>query len=198
MHISPRILRAEADALDPNPPQLTARQQAREAKILATATMLLARHGPHTIKFRALALALRISPSTLQTHFIDMDDLLGAILKRHLAALAAIIDAVPHNAPNRSALQRAAWANAIHEGEQLTGAHVLLTNFRHLLPEDLRLPIEAELRRLGETMAGTLAEPALHLLSLPNFSMPRIEAALQTLANSRPPVAQAPPLMRAA
>lgn len=183
MLVSPRILRAEALCLACHPRELTSREIARQERILDTATELLARHGMRAVTFGALALALRLAPATLRFHFVDLDDLLGEILRGHLQRLAELLGDVP--AEPEATLhtrRRAAWAQATRAGlGGTTPAHTLLLRDRHGLPADLLENIEATYRNLGLLLAGPDLPEALTLLDDPAIAPARAEILIAAL-----------------
>lgn len=183
--ISPRILRAEADSLDCRPRHLTDRELEREEKILDTAEVLLARHGAYRITFANLCLALRLTRAALRFHFIDMDDLLGALLRRHLQELGEILAAATTPAARREAWRR---ATTLPDGTH-TNAHTLLLRDRASLPEDLRAEIETEYRRLGALLSPEAPAEALALLATLDVSLSNITAMLSAAVA---PARQAP------
>jgi AcrR family transcriptional regulator len=188
-----RILRADAEDLERNPPQLTQREQAHYDRILALAEGIMARRGSHTMTVAGLAQALCISAGTLRRHFPDLDVLLATLLRRHLRKIARALGEVPHDAPDRPQKMRAAYlayTRSILGG--YTGAHLLLVRDRQLLPEDLLTNIEAIRRGLGDMLAYGHAEAALGLLDMRSLDAPRIEAALAAIVATAAAAAEQP------
>ena len=182
MRTPDRILRADAEKLERDPPDLTKREQEQYTRILTVAEGLMARHGIHTMTASGLAQALRMGTGTLRRHFPDLDVLLATLISRHLRKLAHAISKIPHDAPDRAQKLRAAYlAYTRSDPGTVTDAHLLLVRDRHLLPEDLLTHIEATRRNLGETLAPGHAEEALALLDMPALDAPRIEAALAAI-----------------
>jgi len=179
MRTPTRILRSEARNLNPARAELTEKQRARRQTILKLAETLLANHGRNTITLTSLAGALEISAATLRRYFVDLDALLGEILRNHLLALSRAIGDIPFDAPDRHARCRAAYHAFTHTGYgALTSAHLLLTRDTHLLPDDERIPIEQTHQGFGTILAPICPEEALLLLDSPTLTLARIEAFL--------------------
>lgn len=135
-----RSLRSQADAVGKNGPdfKFNRRDWERHDAILLTGEILLARHGHMSFSFRAFALAMRLSRCTLERHFIDLHDLLGEILRRHLAKVIDAIAKVPRDTPNRLQAMRHAYLAATRNAEgDFTDAHLLLIRDRAKLPPDI-------------------------------------------------------------
>jgi AcrR family transcriptional regulator len=187
MHIHPRILRAQADALEGGPHFRTERERERHERIITIGRALMARHGSHAVTFANLAAALRISTTTLRRHFIDLHALLGEILTRHLAALSCALAEIPSDAPDHDRRKRQAYAAFTRTGlGGLTEAHLLLVRDRHFLPDDLLPQIEDARDAIGDTLAGANGREALLLLDEPTIPLPHIEPMLAAL---QPPAA---------
>jgi AcrR family transcriptional regulator len=187
-----RILRASYDNHHKRPEQ-SAREQAREERILAGAQTVFAENGRHEVTLTSMALALHVVRSTLRHHFCDLDALLAAILNRHLVYLARIIgDAAHYDDPDAFRKRRAAYLAAtrtILGG--LTEAHLLLVRDRHLLPEDLLPHIEGFRNDIAHLVAGPDGRKILALLDSPEWTPDDIEALL---APHQPQPAQPPAL----
>jgi len=197
MRTPDRILRADAEKLERDPPDLTQRELEQYTRILTVAEGLMARHG---MTASGLAQALRMGPATLRRHFSDLDILLATLISRHQRKLIHALGQVPRDAPNRPQKLRAAYlAYTRSDPGAVTDAHLLLVRDRHLLPEDLLTHIEATRRNLGETLAPGQAEEALALLDMPALNAPCIEAALAAItATEQPKPAQPAPKPAAA
>ena len=196
MRTPDRILRADAEDLERDPPALTPRQQEQYTRILTLSEGILARRGIHTMTVSGLAQALCIGAGTLRRHFADLDILLATLIGRHMRNLARAIREVPRDAADRPQKTRAAYL--AYTRPDLGGfidAHLLLVRDRHLLPEDLLTPLEAIRRDIGNTVAPGHAEEALGLLDMRCLDAPRIEAALATItaATEQPKPAQPAP-----
>jgi AcrR family transcriptional regulator len=192
-----RILRASADNRHQRPEQ-TPREIEREERILAVAQTVMAEHGRHEISFTSMALALRMVRATLRQHFCDLDELLAAILHRHLRRLSYAIGEVPQDAPDRLPKMRAAYL--AHTRTILGGyteAHLLLVRDRHLLPAELFASIDSIRHNLGDILAYGHAEEVLDLLDMRSLSAPRIEAHLALITAPAPEPAE-PPITAAA
>src|SRR5271156_3404442 len=96
-----RLLRADAEQLERDPPDLSPREAEQFTRILTVAEPILARRGIHTMTLPGLAEALRMSPRTMRRHFSDLDALLATLLRRHLRKLAYAIGKIPHDAAHR-------------------------------------------------------------------------------------------------
>ena len=183
MRTPTRLLRADAEQLERDPPDLTPREAEQFTRILTVAEPIMARRGPHTMTLPGLAEALRMSARTMRRHFSDLDALLATLLRRHLRKLSYAIGNIPHDAADRPQKMRAAYlAYTRTDLGTCTDAHLLLVRHRNLLPEDLFAPIEATRRDLGETLARGHSEAALNLLDTCTLDAPCIEAALAGIA----------------
>jgi AcrR family transcriptional regulator len=189
MHIPARILRSHLMDIDRTLRDLTAREQAREERILRDAQFLIARFGAAALTFTNLAIAMKIAPATLRRHFADFDALLGEIMRRHLRAIASAIGEIPHDAPNRARLQRAAYITATRTLGAPTEAHLILTTHRTTLPEDERASVAGLRGQIGLELGGTNGEATLYLLDCPHFTIDQIEPMLEAAAQ---PVADVP------
>jgi len=192
-HINPRILRAEADKFDRSLRFLTERDRQRREHIVKAAQALLARHGTHAVTFGALALALRMGAGTLRRHFIDLDELLGEILSRHLLAISTALGEIPFNDPDRARKKREAYFTFTRTAfGGLTEAHLLYTRDRHRLPEDIAVNLEQTREGLGELLAGPNGREALVLLDTPYIPLANIEAMLAALPQEAEAPAETP------
>ena len=179
MQTPARTLRAEEDDHSPRRDELTQRDRDRRGRILDSATRLMARHGRNTIGLGNFALALRVAPGAVRRLFTDLDSLLAEILHRHLQDVSKAVGEVPHDAPNLHAARRAAYVKATRTAFGApTDAQLLMTRDRHLLPPDLREPLEDVRRCLGQVLDNDFPDAALALVDLPQLEMPQIEAAL--------------------
>ena len=174
-----RLLRRSADNRHPRPEQ-TPREIAREERILAVAQTVMAENGRHEVSLTGMALALHIARNTLRHHFCDLDELLNAILFRHLVRLARVVgEAATNDDPEAHRKRRAAYLAATRTVlGGLTEAHLLLVRDRHLLPADLRPNIEGFRHDIAQMVAGPQAAKALTILDSPDWSPEDIEAAL--------------------
>ncbi len=200
MHTPARTLRAECDDLSDNRPAPCHREEERRTRILNAAQHLMANHGAAAIRLTDFALALRMAPLTIRRHFVDMDSILAAILHRHLMAIASALGQIPHGTANRAAAQRAAYlAFTRTQFGNPTEAHLLLIRDRHLLPPDLREPLEDHRAAIGDILAGPHAAATLALLDMPELAASQIEAALSAIAHpAKPPASYPQPLPRPA
>src|ERR1700676_629281 len=108
MHTPARILRATAENHHGRP-EPTARELAREERIVAVAQTVMADHGRHTVTLTNMALAVRMAPATLRHYFCDLDALLAEILHRHLTRLATAFGEIPYDDPEIHRKRRAAY-----------------------------------------------------------------------------------------
>jgi AcrR family transcriptional regulator len=179
MHISPRIIRAEAEALGCLPKFLTDKQREQRDNILRLGRSILAKHGRDRVGFIDIAVGLNITKAALRRHFVDIDALLGNIILRHLRALVAELAKIPHDAPDRERKRRAAYIAATRTPMGgLTQDHLLLVRDLKLLPEDERIPLELLRDEIGRIVAGEHFELALELLDQPYFDANDVEAKL--------------------
>jgi AcrR family transcriptional regulator len=187
MRTPDRLLRADAEELERDPPELTHRELEQFNRILTLAEGILARRGIHTMTLAGLAHALCIGTATLRRRFSDLDILLATLLRRHLRKLAYAVSKIPHDAADRPQKMRAAYlAYTRTDVGHYTDAHLLLVRDRHLLPEDLLTGIEATRRDLGNTLAHGFSEDVLTLLDLRTLNASRIEATLATIVATAP------------
>ena len=187
-----RILRNMVERVVPRPP-LNPRQQEREHRVLQAGEALLAAFGRQGITFALLATALRISAASLRWHYADLDALLAKILRRHLRAIAAALDAVPAAAPNRGPALRAAYLAATRNPDgTLKPAHLLLTRDRHLLPPDELAPIEQARNSLARQLAAGGPANTIDIADTAWIDAAGIEPVLATLA-ANPPAQRAAP-----
>jgi AcrR family transcriptional regulator len=190
MHISPRLLRAEAETMSINKRLLTDKEVEREARILDTAQRLMASFTRGALSIAGLAGALGMAPATIRRHFVDIDSILAEILVRHLLAVCQAIGRIPRDQPGRAAALRAAYlASTRTAGGGLTEAHLLLLRERHTLPTDLAEQIESFRQDIGRALAGGHAAKALSLLD--NTELQAQEIAT-LLGSSAPPRAALP------
>ena len=181
MPIPLRILRATLEKTLP-PEPLTPRQQERRHRILQAGLALMAHFGRNGISFAGLASSLRIGAASLRWHYADLDAVLADILRRHLATIAAALDAVPAS-PNQGPALRAAYLAATrNEDGTLKAAHLLLTRERHLLPPDERVPIEDIRQALAARLAINAPAETIDVADTPWICAARIEPILATLA----------------
>jgi AcrR family transcriptional regulator len=194
MRTPDRILRADAQNLERDPPELTPRELEQYTRILAVAEGIIARRGIHTMSLSGLAHALCMGHATLRRHFSDLDVLLATLIGRHLRKLACAIGEIPREAPDRPQKMRAAYlAYTRADPGRFTDAHLLLVRDRHLLPEDLLANIERTRRNLGETLLPGFAEEALAQLDIRALDAPRIEAALAAITTTTAEQPKPPP-----
>jgi AcrR family transcriptional regulator len=190
MRTPDRLLRADAEDLERDPPELTPREQEQYTRILTLSEGIMARRGTHTMTLTGLAHALSMGAATLRRHFSDLDALLATLLCRHLRKLACAINKIPHDAADRPQKMRAAYlAYTRTDLGGYTDAHLLLVRDCNLLPEDLFTNIEGTRRDLGDILAYGHSEAALNLLDTRTLDAACIEAALAGIAAT---VAQRP------
>jgi AcrR family transcriptional regulator len=183
-----RILRAKAQARNPAHFALTERQRAREAAILDIAQHLIADEGLANVTFAGLARALRLSATTLIFHFVDLEALLGELIRRHLRALAAELGKIAADDPLRHQKRRAAYlAYTRTPMGGLTEAHLLLVRDRHTLPPDERDGIEQIRQGIGELLTDGSVEDAFLFLDAPSLAPARIESFIRSQAPAPPP-----------
>jgi AcrR family transcriptional regulator len=78
-------------------PDVTKRQRDTRERVLTYAQALMAACGTLTLKFPTLAAAVHVAPNTLRHHFADLDDLLTALVVRHLDTLFAALTETPND-----------------------------------------------------------------------------------------------------
>jgi AcrR family transcriptional regulator len=157
---------------------LSDKQREREARIIAATQILMVGFPDDRFTIGKVALALRMTPAAIRQYFIDIETIVAQILIRHLIAVHRAIAKIPHEAPNRMALQRAAYLDATrHPWGGFTETHDLLIRMRKTLPEDLAKPVEDMRQVIGETLGGEHAEAALMLLDSLHLEPGEIEAA---------------------
>jgi AcrR family transcriptional regulator len=172
MQPSIRALRRHLDHAGHPPLPLTKRQAETRARILTLAQCLMAEFGAKTIRFTALAHALRISPATLRFHFADHDALLAALLTDHLESLAETLAETPATGKNPYAERRAAYRAATRAPSgTLTEAHILLRRDRRALHPEERADIDTSRRRIATLLAGD-ATPRTHVRPVNPASAP--------------------------
>lgn len=76
------------------------RGDARREAILASATAVLARHGAHGFRLRAVAVAAGLGLSHVQYYFASLEILLGALVDRYLADWNARLDETAQDLPS--------------------------------------------------------------------------------------------------
>ncbi len=183
MQTPSRLHRAHMDNR-PHRPPLSDKQREREERIIfATQTLMASFPGDH-FTIGKLAIALRMAPATIRRHFADIESILAEILFRHVLDIAKAMSKIPHDAPNRQALQRAAYMQATRtQWGGFTEPHQLLIGKRNILPDDLATPIEQQRQLIGEALAGEHADTAFTLLDAPHLQAHDIEAMLATHIN---------------
>ena len=193
-----RILRADAEQLERDTPDLTPREMEQYNRILAVAEAIMARRGMHTMTLPGFAEAIRMSARTVRRHFADLDALLATLLRRHLRKIACAIGKIPHGEADRPQKMRAAYLACTRtENGFFTDAHLLLVRDRNLLPEDLSTAIEGTRRKLGDLLARGHAEAVLNLLDTRSLDAPCIEAALAgIIATAAKQPKSAPPALK--
>src|SRR5580698_1991882 len=97
MRTPDRILRADAQDLERDPPELTHRELEQYTRILTLTEGIMARRGIHTMTLSGLAVALQMGHATVRRHFPDLDALLATLIRRHLRKLSGVINKVPHD-----------------------------------------------------------------------------------------------------
>ncbi len=191
MKIPTRILRAKVEECDPYPPQLTEQQLRLQERIHVIGTNLYATYSSRDLSFNQFAEALKISPRALKYFYVDIESLIGGLIRRHLMALAAELGKIPWEAENRAAKMRRAYYNYTHKGfGALTDAHTLFTREAALLPDDERQSIDTIALAMGQNIAGYAGVEALRLLDTPYLPLERIE---ELLFPNQPPLPKPEP-----
>jgi AcrR family transcriptional regulator len=187
MHITPRLLRTEAQRLPINARILSEKEVAREARILATAQCLMVRFSRSALGMAGLAAALGIAPATIRRHFLDVDSILAEILIRHLLAVCQAIGQVAADHPGRHAALRAAYLAATRTaGGEPAEAHLLLLRERHTLPPDLAEQVDSLRKDIGDALAGPNGPKVLSLLDNTELHAQEIASLLGASAHPCP------------
>jgi AcrR family transcriptional regulator len=187
MHIPPRLLRAEAQAMPINARTLSTKEVERETRILATAQRLMVRFSRSALTIASLATALGMAPATIRRHFVDIDSILAEILVRHLLAVCEAVGQVPRDHPGRQAAQRAAYIASTRTAEgDFTEAHRLLLRERHTLPPDLAEQVDSLRKDIGEALAGPNGPKVLSLLDNTELHAQEIASLLGASAHACP------------
>lgn len=164
MSTADRLLRADAEEFETDPPPLPKRRQAQRDRIFRLLPRILARRGIESVTLPNLALALDISTAALRRHVIDMGYLLYKILLQHLQFMLDSLLEIPAADPDAAHRRAGACSGALHPDPALfQAARLLWTRDRDKLPEDLLGELEElqlQLAALGGAI-GRLAEPAL-------------------------------------
>jgi AcrR family transcriptional regulator len=180
-----RILKAQANDIERAPDRFNQRDRERHERILRVATPLFVANGRSALTLNGLAIALEIPATTFRRHFVDVDELLGVILTRHLTAISKALGKVSLESADLPKARRAAYIAYTHtDFHDLTDLHRLLVRDRHLLPPDVREGIDATIAGLAITLAGRNDEYRLQiatLLDAPGFSAEMVEAMIATL-----------------
>lgn len=152
-----RLLRADAEEFDTDPPKLSKRRQEQRDRIFRLVPRILARRGVGAITIQALALALDVSTACLRRHVIDMDYLLYKILVQHLQFILDSVLEIPAADPACHRKRAAILAGATHPDKAIfDAAQLLWSRDRQTLPDDLNDRLE-ELRADIDTIAGASA-----------------------------------------
>jgi hypothetical protein len=127
-------------------------------RILAAARAVFATTWLYDVKLTKFARELHMSPDTVGRIFLDMESILAEILREHLHAVIAAIDAVPAESQDLYTARRAAYFAATREpnGDYVPD-HKLFKRQCHLLPPDLKGPIEALYATIGPRLSRTAA-----------------------------------------
>jgi AcrR family transcriptional regulator len=171
------------------------RQRNTRERILTHGQTLMAAVGTLTLKFSTLAAAIHVAPHTLRVHFADLDDLLTALLLRHLETLFAALTEIRETDPDHDTKRRSAYLAATRTpAGALAEAHLLLVRDRHFLPPDERDHIEAARHEIGTLLAGDRAQLVLPILDNPFATPGDIEALLGNLRATPAPQPAPPPI----
>jgi AcrR family transcriptional regulator len=191
-----RILRSLAEELDPTMFDRTLRQECQFQRIMKVAPTLLTFWSGDRITFSALAIAMRMAPSTLRYHFVDIPALLGYLIREHLRAITTATAQIPHDAPDLLRRRRAAYLEFTRKplGAH-TLMHLLMLNNLPILPDDVRLPLVDHLNQIAANLAPPgQAEIVLALLDNPYLTARRVEGMMATGEELQPEPAEPAPL----
>lgn len=198
MDIPLRVIRSAMEAVGRNSPDIvfSVRDWRCRENILVTGEHILARFGHGKISFRAFAGGMRLSRSTLERHFVDLNALLGEILLSHLRKIAAAIGNVPRGTPDRRKAQRAVYLNAARDADgEFTDAHLLLIRDRAKLPPDLLDMVDGMYHGIAIMLADTeTAVDTMEILDSPGLTRDEIELLLSgDLPAEQPARTKTPP-----
>ena len=170
-----RILRAQVETLIDLRATWRPAQFQRERLILRLATALIATHGLGNITLPALAQAMMMANATLKRYFVDLEALVGAILRRHLKALQTALAEIPADTPNLHATRRQTWLRLTRtDSGDFNDEHKIFVKFRHHLPADIRPALEALYQELGTELAAAFE---------PKQTLEILDSVLTTPAN---------------
>jgi len=188
-----RILRAQVETLIDLRATWRPAQFEREKAILRLATAMIATHGMANVTLPGLARAMAISTNTFRRYFVDLEALVGAILRRHLEALYEALAEIPANTPNIAAARRQKWLQLTRtENGDFTDAHKIFVLDRHLLPADILPALEELYAEHGsEIAAPATAGQALAVIDQAFTTQASVEAAL-TASAAKPEPPRAP------
>jgi AcrR family transcriptional regulator len=182
MQTPARILKATAEERPTARNALSPHQMDRRKALLAAATTLLARHGPHTITLPDLALALGITRNALRRFFPDLDNLLAAIVTTHLLAILDALKSIPAHSPDEPHATRGAYLAATRTPlGAATEAQHLTTQYAHLLPEDEQANIAPLRQAIAGIIGGRNPQITLSFLDNPCLTLRQIDALTETL-----------------
>ena len=177
MQTPARILKATAEEIPNARAALSPQQTERRKAILAAATTLMVRHGPHTITLPDLAAALGITRPALRRFFPDLDNLLAAIVTTHLLAILDALKSIPADAPDEPHATRGAYLAATRTPRGTpTEAQQLTTQYAHLLPEDEQANIAPLRQAIAGIIGGRNPQTTLSFLDNPCLTLRQIDA----------------------
>ena len=178
-----RILRNHADEILGRYRNTSFVESERERKILDVAECLMIRCGRGDITMTALSGAMLMSLPTIRRHFADMDELLGAILLRHLKRLESAVAKISPDDQDCGPAKRAAYFAFTRTGYGAhTDIHHLLLREGPSLPPDVGGTVEDTRRALAVCLFGAGAPRiALALLDSLDLDAVGIESMLGAL-----------------
>lgn len=190
---APRLLRADVEEFDTDPPPLSRRRQAQRDRIHRLATLLFARRGAASITLPNLALALDLTTACLRRHVIDLNFLLFTLLRGHLQSVRAAIAEIPETVPDCRARRTAAYLAATRQNDRPTPIHAVLLRDRDTLPPDLLELINELHAAIGTEIAGPLGDETLELLDSAASGAAQLCQAAEDLSPTLNPPPAAPP-----
>jgi AcrR family transcriptional regulator len=127
-----RILKTQANHIERAPDRFSQRDRERHERIIRISTPLFATNGRAALTTNGLAIALDIPAATFRRHFVDLDELLGVILTRHLGAISKALGEVRLDSADLPKARRAAYIAYTHTPfHDLTDIHRLLVRDSH-------------------------------------------------------------------
>jgi AraC-like DNA-binding protein len=161
----------------------------KRPRILAAARTVFAKSWLYDVKLHKFARDLHMSPDTVARIFCDMESILAEILREHLHAVMAAIDAVPANTPDLIQARRAAYFAATRErNNNFVPDHKLYMQQCYFLPPDLKGPIEALHTEIGLRLSKDGSKIAIALLDAPVYTLDEVECMIAAIPPRAKPI----------